>query len=95
MARERRCSVRELQQTVTPEEFLEWVAFQTIDPGPELLGAALIACQLHNMFADRAHQITPSDVLGLYKPPRDPDDIERELFAFFGAMAKRKDTPDG
>lgn len=100
MARERCCSVADLKERTTVEEFEEWAAYQQIDPSNEWRAdyrAALICATMRNMWAGKGERLlTPQDILDMsmnFEPKpykgKTPEQIDAELCAWANGLRKR------
>ena len=78
----------QVQESIGPDEFCAWLVFQTLEPDPALVGAAIIGAQIHNLFAEKGNQVTPADLLGIARPRsnRTDEEMERDLLAAFSSM---------
>lgn len=88
-------SVAECQRCVSSDEFVHWLALDSIDPLPDRRGdyyMAQIALMLGSRWrAPKSPSLDLSDFL-LFQdiPPASPDEVESNIRAIFGGMATRK-----
>ncbi len=100
MARERGCSVADLKERTELVEFVEWCAFQSLNPSSEWRAdyrAAMIVATIRNLF-NKGRAITPQDILDQqmnfdpqpFKPKSDAD-IEREIMGWARGLQRQQE----
>lgn len=87
LARERRMSVRQVQECTDADEFAEWLAYQELDPATEEradLRSAIIAAVIANLFRGKSGKAaSPMDFMPFAeRPQRSSIDIENDILAW-------------